>query len=172
MTWTPEALALSGELAEALGQTPAAKDNRRSEIMPDRSEINVFTIDDNGYKTHWKVVEGTTGEELTKLTTRQLELTQWLAGHHFTPDDFGRGPSNGGRSPNAAGSASGGRSAPAKTVTPIKRAPDICDLCGGGDISAAERRTDKSPDWRCDACDGAAWGPKKDGTYTWRESTK
>lgn len=138
--------------------------------MADKSEINVFTIDANGYKTHWKVVEGTTGEELVKLTTRQLELTQWLSGHQFKPDTFGT--SNGSRPAQAARNAPGNRSAPAKPASPIKRAPDDCEMCGGENLSAAEKRTDKSPDWRCDNCDAAAWGPKKDGTYTWRESTK
>ena len=80
--------------------------------MPDKSEINVFTIDANGYKTHWKVIEGTTGEELAKLTTRQLELTQWLSGHAFKPDTFGA--SNGGAPRKAAQGASGSRSAPTK----------------------------------------------------------
>ena len=80
--------------------------------MADKSEINVFTIDSNGYKTHWKVIEGTTGEELVKLTTRQLELTQWLSGHAFKPDTFGY--SNGSASRQAAQGASGRAAAPAK----------------------------------------------------------
>ena len=141
-------------------------------MMPG-SELNFFTIDPNGYKVHWRIAEGTTGEELAKLTTRQLELTQWLAGHHFTPDDFGRSPSNSGAPRLAAQGAPGKASAPAKPPVPIKRAPDTCEMCGvNGGIEAAEKRTDKSPDWRCNFCDAAAWGPKKDGTYTWRESTK
>lgn len=83
--------------------------------MAEKSEINVFTIDSNGFKTHWKVVEGTTGEELVKLTTRQLELTQWLSGHQFKPDTFGA--STGTPRAQSARNASGSRSAPAKTVS-------------------------------------------------------
>lgn len=55
------------------------------------SEVNVFSLDPNGFKTHWKIVSGTTGEDLNKMMQHQGVLSKWLLDHHYKPDDMGRG---------------------------------------------------------------------------------
>lgn len=70
------------------------------------SEINVFTIDANGFKTHWKIRQDASKEELANLYNRQQQLSDWLASKGYKPDDFGRGAVIASTAPPAAAPAS------------------------------------------------------------------
>ena len=63
--------------------------------MNEASEINVFTLDANGFKTHWRIGASTTEDQLNELVKRQVQLSSWLITHNYTPDTMG-GPSRGG----------------------------------------------------------------------------
>lgn len=70
------------------------------------SEVNMFTLDPNGFKTHWKIVSGTTGDDLNKMMLHQGVLSKWLHEHQYKPDEMGRG--NGHSAPVAASQAATG----------------------------------------------------------------
>lgn len=78
------------ELAAAL-ETEKIAEEKEKQV----SELNVFTLDPNGFKTHWKIVSGTTPDQLNAMTQRQTQLSKWLSEHHYKPDEMGRGSSNG-----------------------------------------------------------------------------
>ena len=86
------------------------------------SEINIFSLDPHGFKTHWKIIAGTTAGELNELIKRQGTLSNWLAAHQFEPDDFGRGYS---RTAPASNGAKAAEETPADPDAPT------CAECGG-----------------------------------------
>lgn len=124
------------------------------------SEINVFTVDEHGFKTHWKVGEGTTPEALTKLTQRQLELTQWLAGHNFKPDEMGKST---GSKPLPWKKNEEADDEPRERRNGRSHKSDVpeCKYCGGPMWdNRNNKRSAKAPDFKCkdkDDCGGAAW---------------
>lgn len=88
-------------------------ETRAAEKEKEVSEINVFTLDPNGYKTHWKITSDTTDAQLAELMKREITLTKWLKEKEYQPDEMGRGhtpapatPTNGATAPAPGGAAS------------------------------------------------------------------
>lgn len=138
------------------------------------SEINVFTIDPNGYKTHWKISETTTGDDLNALTQRQAQLSKFLHEHSYISDPMSGGDvkkplpwagKNQEREeedePRRNNRQRGGRSAAPK-----------CDVCGGPCYdNRGNKPGPKSPDFKCKDkrnCGAAGW-ERDDGTVRWVE---
>lgn len=107
------------------------------------SEANLFTVNPDGIKVHWKLVSGTPAEELTKLITNVGVLTKVLAERGYTPDDMGRfhGNGGGGGAPATAGPVSGKAS---KYKGPVYSA---CPKCSG-DVYDNRQKKDSTPSWR------------------------
>ena len=119
------------------------------------AEVNVFATTPGGYRCHFKLVFPEAAGVLIGLNNLE-RLIEGLVNRGYTPDV-------------GAGAARGGAAQPAEQ--PGKAKPATCELCGSLAIIAEPKRNDKSPDWRCSACDAAAWN-RKDGTFTWRASTR
>jgi len=105
------------------------------------SEINVFTLDPNGFKTHWKIVSGTSGEDLNQMMKNQGVLSKWLKEHEYKPDEMNRG------------GGGGGVPAPPSPIAPV------CPDCGG----PTEHKTGKKDNggsWAGWFCIATAKAPK------------
>ena len=116
MAASVEKLRRSDQLAKEMGDRDAQElraametETNAPEKEPQMSEINVFTLDPNGFKTHWKIVAGTSADALNKMMKNQGILSNWLKDKSYTPDDMQRG----------------GSSAPAAPAGPV------CGECGG-----------------------------------------
>src|SRR5262245_24510131 len=121
--------------------------------QPPNCEANAFLVSPHGVKVHFKLVA-----TADKLVGDVETLLQKLTAKGYEPDAManGRGPG----------------------PKPAKQEPettgDVCEVCGAREVVALsdrERPTDKSPYFRCLACDACAW--ESDGRPTsWRESTR
>ena len=121
-----------------------------------------FTESPEGVIVHWEVDAGNL-PDLHALVDSHLS---YLQNGNFTAN---RGFGNGSSTTAAKQSPS---QPPKEAKVPAAR-PSVCGVCGeAAMVRITDKATDKSPDFRCSECDAAAWGPKKDGTYAWRESTK
>ena len=120
-------------------------------------EANVFCTSPQGYKSHFKLTFPEASGVLVGMRNLNT-LIEAMINAGFTPEAV----------PVARPQRNDTQ--PAKKATGKK--PTECEFCEGQAIVAAEKMTDKSPDWRCSTCDAAAWGPRKDGGFTLRESTR
>ena len=82
------------------------------------SEFRVHSIDSHGYWINWRIVAGTTTEQLNDLVQREGQLSNWLQSHNYTPDSFG---------------TTGTAKPPVRQAEPVGADPDspACDDCGG-----------------------------------------
>lgn len=93
-----EKLHRSDQLAREMGERDALElkaaletEKQAAEKEKEVSEINVFTLDPHGFKTHWRIGCETTDAQLAELMKRQIALTKWLSEHQYLPDEMGRG---------------------------------------------------------------------------------
>lgn len=118
MAASVEKLRRAEQMARDMGERDALElkaaletEKQAAEKEKEVSEINVFTLDPNGFKTHWKIVSGTSGEDLNQMMKNQGVLSKWLKEHEYKPDEMNRG--------------GGGPS-----VAPVPAGP-VCGDCGG-----------------------------------------
>lgn len=101
--------------------------------MADTSEVNVFSLDPNGFKTHWKLVSGTPAEEVTRMMNNQKVLSGWLKETGYKPDDMGRGGNT--LPPTVVAPQTAPQAAPQGVATwiyPADNSPPSCSLHGVG----------------------------------------
>lgn len=113
---TIEKLRRSDQMAREMGERDAQElkaaletEQQAAEKEKRVSEINVFTLDPNGFKTHWKLVSGTSAEDLNGLMKNQGLLSKWLKEHDYKPDEMNRSSS---------------------AAAPVPAGP-VCSECGG-----------------------------------------
>jgi|SRR3990167_3325325 len=182
--WTPEAMEISRELAESLGQTPvplrvevAHRPNeaveggrtmtvdeileqhpelqrRDAEKAPTEYEANIFCTHPTGFKSHFKVIS-----KPASIVANFDRLVEALTEAGYTPEV-----------PQKA--TGGARPAFVKRGSPARRQQSAveCNACGGPTWDNREsKRNPKAPDYKCkdkDGCDDAAW-IQKDGSLRW-----
>lgn len=130
------------------------------------SEINVFTIDPNGFKVHWKISESSTEDDLDAVITREGELSKFLHENNFKPDFMG--------APRPAEPAAQEDKPRPWQSNSQQSAPQqqgvVCQFCKGAVYdNRGSKPTAKSPDYKCknkQQCGAAAW-EQEDGTLRW-----
>ena len=179
MSWTPEAIELSRQLAILLGQDVNATPDRihqfadwaaaqeggkkleqevtnMAEKLPP-TEINLFFKDPSGGSAHLKTFSWA-GMEPNVIA----RVVQRMDAAGFVLDT---GPGRGGNT----------HSAPVQAAQP-SQAPKPARECGicrsGAVVEVSSRPKDTSPWYRCSSCDAAAWKGKDGEPSGWRASTR
>ena len=86
-----------------LDQEDADEEPTKPAVEVPGSRFRMYVIDSRGYKVNFEILSTTTAAQLNNMTARQVQLSNWLASHEYSPDDFGASART---APRATGSPS------------------------------------------------------------------